>query len=276
MTAFRKLLGLFLVASACAGVIYGGVRAKHSGLFALRAIQIETIGAVSPWSDDEVQRIMNLPTVQKEPLTLFDIDLRQIEKNLLDSGWIDQVSVTKRFPNALGVKLRFKTPVATLQRKTDSELHYVDSAGEVFGPVNLLTHHNVPHLSGDFGEEGSVEVLTAIELIHQWRSSKLNEISPLSSVIWGQKNGYRILTWYPIGASRHRTLLELGFLDAGDHISIHDNIPKNIVKLDSKDEHEYVKKFNHVHEVFGYLSDRSIQALRVFIDIPKKVVVKTL
>ena len=97
-----------------------------------------------------------------EQQSLFEVKLDQVYQAVADSPWIDQVRVSRRFPNKLAINVQMKIPVA-IEGTPDGRLVYLDTRGKQFGEYRPRLGVSLPLISFPSKEKGSQEPSVALE-----------------------------------------------------------------------------------------------------------------
>jgi cell division septal protein FtsQ len=246
----KSLVHGLILALSCASLgalACGIVFAVHSPLFVVSAVEV---------SGAENQPVAELAAVPVGKISLFDVDLSQIENRVLADPWIRSVRIRKNFPETVAIEVELKTPRAIYQAASGN-LSYVDSDGKPFGKVSLAELHDLPVLTGFENGPGD-RIREALRLLVSWDAARTSRDYRLSSLAWDDERGYRGLMVYGLpgrrlGPGKARTMVDFGQdLDA-------DPIPQ-------------LKRLN---QVLRYLGENSIQARQIWADSGKKIVVKT-
>ncbi|OFZ18787.1 MAG: hypothetical protein A2X94_06210 [Bdellovibrionales bacterium GWB1_55_8] len=219
----------------------------RSPLFVIQAVELAEQPDEAPV---DAQTILRLAAVPTGKISLFELDLFEVERRILANPWVEEVYLQKRFPQTLSIAVRYREPVALIQTKKQG-LRYVDVRGGVFGAVTLMYQPDLPLLSHfDSAEQRIPE---AIQLIRDWQNSPVGKDAEIASIVWDGEKGFRALTSYLLRGGKHRVMVDLGM------------------------ESGLVLKSNleHLARVLRYLSHRGIAARQVWADAGKKIVVKT-
>jgi hypothetical protein len=204
----------------------------------------------APLSAADIVALANVPVGR---MNLFRLDLHQIERNLLKSGWIASVHLEKVFPNTVSVAVQFQEPVALLQGG-NGELWYVNATGNIFEPFRLKADVVLPILVGVF-EEPRERIMGTLQLMSQLKKMEDRGIDfsmRLAALEWNGERGYQAMIEYPRGTLP----VLMGDLAATNQSS------------------EREDKINSIYEVIKYLSVNSIAARHIWADAVKKIVVK--
>jgi hypothetical protein len=258
MQVFKKYTIVFSSLMALGAVLLGVYQGMQSKLFIVQTIEIESSMEHPPVDDKAILRLASVPIGKAN---LFQIDLKAIERRLLAQEWIRDVRLEKRLPRTLVISVSFREPRAVFQTQKGGLL-YVDQDGKIFGGVSLLRAADLPILTG-FQVQAQEKIKEGLELIRIWESSPVSRSAFISSVIWEQERGYRVLATYAMNASEvgqktnskfsARTMIDLGHeVDA--------NLEGKLLRLVT---------------VFEYLSGSSIAVRQIWADAGRKIVVKT-
>jgi len=131
------------------------------------------------------ETLLSLAKVEGMP-NLFTVKLNEIVKRLESHPWIEQVRVSKVFPNKIVIQVEERRPIAIIQLE---ELYYMDHQGVIFAPVGEQDEYNYPFLTGltrEALERDSVEAkrlitkaLEFLKIADQEKISPLEEISEI-------------------------------------------------------------------------------------------------
>lgn len=258
MQVLKKCVIIFSSLVALAAVLFGVHQAKNSKLFIVQSIEIEKMMDHPPVDDKTILRLASIPIGK---LNLFSLDMKAVESRLLSHEWIRAVRIEKRLPRTLAISVLFREPRAVFQTHKGG-LVYVDEDGKFFGGVTLTRTLDLPILSG-FQSQSPEKIKEGLELVRIWEASPVSRSAFISSVIWEQERGYRVLATYAMNASEvgqktnskfsARTMIDLGHeVDA--------NLEGKLLRLVT---------------VFQYLSGSSIAVRQIWTDAGRKIVVKT-
>ncbi|MGC6400806.1 cell division protein FtsQ/DivIB [Sphingomonas sp. FW199] len=140
------LAGMLMLASAT-GVIAGVTSAMGDGMAAmgLRVKSFELIGARRI---DQAAVYAVLATQESKPLPM--VDLAHLRELLLQEGWIADAQVSRRYPDALVVRITERKPAAIWQ--SNGQLMLIDAAGT---PLQPLDPNELPDLPMVVGESAN-------------------------------------------------------------------------------------------------------------------------
>ncbi|MAA75390.1 MAG: cell division protein FtsQ [Salinisphaeraceae bacterium] len=142
--------GLTLV-TALAACTWQGMQSESD--IATRKLYI--VGALQQIDDQLVAR-------RAQPYlnaSFFDVDVTAIQDAVGTIAWVDSVTVHRRWPDAVVIRLAEREPVA---RWGDSQLLAAD--GELFEPVDRAGFSHLPQLAGPTG--------SGLKVLAQWRALK--------------------------------------------------------------------------------------------------------
>lgn len=140
------LAGVLMLASwsgALAGV--GGAIGDGMGAAGLKVRSFELIGAKRI---DKTVVYSVLATQESRPLPFVDLD--GLREQLLQEGWIADAQVSRRYPDALVVRIRERVPAAIWQ--SNGQLMLIDPAGT---PLEPLDPNRLPDLPMVVGESAN-------------------------------------------------------------------------------------------------------------------------
>lgn len=251
MGKVKKVMIVAVSLSVLGALTWSIVLATHSNLFRLTQVEVShSSGSPSHLDDETLIRLAQVPIGK---VSLLELNFRTIERNLLSNEWIRDVQLKKSFPHTLLISVVYREPRAYLQARK-GKLSYVDSAGKVFGSVNLLTYRDLPFLQG-FSAEDPGKLREALEWVELWESSSLGKGVQLSSLQLDPERGVSALVTYPIreGALKVRAVVHFG---------------------ESIDNVKLRAQFENLNQVILYLSKNYIATRRISLEQNKKVVVK--
>lgn len=110
-----------------------------SDFFQITAIQIE--GCQMTDKGD----ILEISTIDIHT-NLLAMDGNRVESALKQHPWIDEVKISRYFPNRLTIIVKEKKPLALVAM--DDRLHYLDSDGRIIAPVAIGNDMDYPVLTG--------------------------------------------------------------------------------------------------------------------------------
>jgi hypothetical protein len=258
MHLIKKVLVVIPSLIAIGAVVYGVREATRSKLFIVQSIEVESTFAHPPLDN---QKIIQLASVPLGKVSLFQLDLKSIERRILANDWVREVQLKKRLLHTLMITVHFREPRAIVQTAKGT-LSYVDEEGRVFGSVSLVNIPDLPILS-KFSTQQPEKIKEAIKLIRRWEDSPLAQFSTISSLTWEPDRGYRVLASYLLGAAK----------DLDVHNS--SSYARTMIDLGSEVDANLDGKLLRLIDVFKYLSGNSIAVRQIWADAGKKIVVKT-
>ncbi len=104
----------------------GYVGLCHSTFFQIESVEMS---GSSQFEDEEILALIEI----NNNSNLVAVDKEDVATRLKETGWVRRVSVEKRYPNTLTLKITERQPIALIQLQ--GELHYLDQRGVVFAPV---------------------------------------------------------------------------------------------------------------------------------------------
>lgn len=183
---FKKVLAsfgvshlLFLILLAIIPVWMG---VKHSSYFALQ--KIEVAGDLKQTSAQEVIKAANVALGQN----LFDVFLKEIEKNVLKLQWVRSVSVRRHSPETLWIHVNEQKPIALL---LSDKLYFISQDGHPFKEVDKEVERDLPVITGF--EKGDL-LDSPLQLIHFFESNPHFDVFGLSEIHYNDATGFSIVT----------------------------------------------------------------------------------
>lgn len=154
----------------------------QSGTFALQKVDI--VGDFQNVSLEEIQKAADLSLERN----LFQISLKEIEKNILTLKWVDQVLIRRQIPHALWIHVKEQSPKALL---LDERLYFVSKEGAVFKEVEREAIRDLPVITGLKKEEALQEALHCIDFF-----SARDDFSVfgLSEIHYNEPTGFSFVT----------------------------------------------------------------------------------
>ena len=227
---------------------FGIEEAIHSSLFRLKAVEVTAFSDGYPLTRDQV---LNLAKVPLGKYSLFDIHLTPVEQRLLGHPWIKGVVLGKQFPDTLSIKVVERVPVALLT-EAHGKVLYLEKDGTLFEDQAMVYSKDLPILSG-FSGTSTDHLKKVDQFIETWFNPEQVPGIRLSSISYDEKLGLRAVILYPLKNQQWmRTILEMGL---------------NIEEASTIPQQRLLK-------VLAYLSERSMQASKIWLGDGKKIVVK--
>lgn len=96
LARYFKIAGV-VVAVVCV-LVFGGFVVSNSSLFTVKGIEAE---GVEHLTTEDMQYLVEVP----KGSTLFNVDTTGIEKSILRDSWVEDVSVSRKLPNTLKIKV---------------------------------------------------------------------------------------------------------------------------------------------------------------------------
>lgn len=241
----KKILTLVFLVSIATVISFSYRWAQRSPLFTLKELKWIDYPSQAPFEKEVIVTLIEPPL---NNVNLFDLDLEPMKKRVLTHPWVRNITLTKVFPNAIGILVEFRDPVALIQ-SPEGELNYIDREGNVFGPFEPKRAAELPTLVG-FRESDTALIQSGIKLIEDWKSSKYRHLGLISSISYDSEKGFRSVLRY----GRHgRAVIEQG----------HELQP-----IDSS-------AMEHLAATITYLESKNMNAYQIFVGNGKKIVVRT-
>jgi len=253
----KKLIISFSVLIA-AGTLLGIYLALRSDSFIVNRVEISGSMERAPLSQQDVMKLAGVPLGR---VSIFSLDLKKIESDLLNHEWIKHVRLVKKPEHTLNIFITYRQPAALFQSKKGL-LSYVDEEGRVFGDYESEQGYDLPLLVG-FSDLDRSRILDALKIYSAWQAHQMSKISALSSIFWDENRGFRLLVSYGVGQQE------------GDRVVGGRRMVRTMIDLGLEGESTLQSKFHHLLNVFQYLGEHSIAVRQVWTDLGKKVVVKT-
>jgi len=252
-----KAITIFLSILAILCVWVGVRQSLHSSLFLLKKVEVVHVNS-SPLfhSSTDDQAILKAAAIPVGKVSLFDLDLTFIERQLIAQEWVQEFKIQKKFPDTLVLIVTTREPKAIFQ-SSKGNLAYVDNRGKIFGSVSLVGPNDLPLL---VGFSSAAKIQEALQLVDRWESSELIHLSWISSVVWDSGKGYRMLVGYPIGSK-------------GAQLS---TTARTMVDIGQNIDESLNGKIFRLANVIRYLSGKAIASRQIWADAGKKIVVKTI
>ncbi len=184
---FRDILGkvirwaihLLILAS----LIFGGhrlyIRLLEDPLFLVKEVEIQ--GCERLKEND----LFPLRSIEGR-VNLFSLNLQSIAKRLEDHPWIEEIKMTKVFPNKILVHIEERIPVAIIQLE---EPYYVDKKGVIFAPMGDIDRYNYPILTGLTRESIAKDpstanylIMKALELLNIFERERILPMREISEI----------------------------------------------------------------------------------------------
>jgi hypothetical protein len=243
---------------------YGLWVAARSPLFLVQVVEIGGLPENPPVDGAEITRLANVPVGR---VSLFQLDLSRIEKNIRSNAWIREARIQKRFPQTVFITVNFRQPRAMIEN-AQGTLSYVDSDGTVFGRVSTraLTDSKSYPLLAKLPDAAHVgQALKFLDSWNKWNKKTKAAGNELSSLSWDDERGYRAIVTYPLkihdaAPGAKSTVRGRARVDLGQNIDVSEVMDPQLDRLG---------------RVLDYLSVQSIAARQIWADSGKKIVVRT-
>jgi len=241
----KKILTVVVSVTVLAGLGVGGYWTYKSPLFTFKKIEFTDYSTNAPFEKEVILKLLEAPVGQ---VSLFDLDLTSMEKRVTTHPWIHSVGLSKIFPQTLGVRVKFRNPIALLENQ-GGELSYLDEDAFAFGPFEAKKAANLPVITGIL-ESDSAQLKKVLAFLENWKASKMRHSGEISSLDYDSEKGFRIMVQF---ARSRRTMVELG------HI------------LSQPDD----TNMANLSQAIEYLTDKNLAAYQIFVGDGKKIVVRT-
>jgi cell division septal protein FtsQ len=129
---------------------------------------------------------------------MLGLRLRRIGEQLSKNPWLAKVKVRRYFPHTLSIEVTERVPVAIVSM---SYLYYLDTAGEVFKPLNEGDRLDFPILTGLSEEEmgkdpkGSRDAMKrTLEIIALLKERDVFKLDDVSEIHYDKGYGFTLFT----------------------------------------------------------------------------------
>lgn len=117
------------------------------------------------------------------------ISIADVERNLRDTPWVEEVSVKRLLPDRFIIKIKERMPSFWVRK--DGTLYYANERGEIIAPVESRNFLSLPTLKIEPGGEEAIPCLT--RLLRDIRSGVLPlEAGSVAQVTLSPSNGVEI------------------------------------------------------------------------------------
>lgn len=233
-------LTAFLILASLGGGLYF---AAQSPLFKLEEVVIEPLTQGYPLTTEQVMELANVPLGR---WNLFSVELAPIEARIKKNVWVRGVVLSKEFPHTLKLKVIERKPVAMLN-ETSGKIYYLEDDGTGFEDRQTLYSKDLPILNGFPRDPNKIKEV--VQWIQAWFYSRRLMQLELSSVNYDEKTGLKALV---VHQNKTKIILELGL---------------------SLEEAEKLPQ-SHLNQVLEYLTQKSLQASKIWLGDGKKIIVK--
>jgi cell division protein FtsQ len=152
-----------------AGALFAALRIATGSLLEVKRVAV--FGQERARTEEVLRRIEGW-----RGANLLTLDLESLAARILEHPWIERVSLSKRFPDALEVRIREREPIAVLRR--GSQLFWLGRDGRAIAPYDPRSDRREYVLVG--GEERAVA--ESIALLEELRRSVPEYFSALSEI----------------------------------------------------------------------------------------------
>jgi cell division septal protein FtsQ len=154
-------------------------RLLEDPLFRIREIGVEGCGRIPQETLLSLTRLEGMPN-------LFTLRIKEVAKRVESHPWIEEVKISKVFPDKLLIRIEERKPIAILQLE---ELYYIDAKGVIFSRVSDRDGYNYPFLTGltrqalEKDPAASKQLITkALEILKLVEKEKLFPLREISEI----------------------------------------------------------------------------------------------
>jgi len=206
---------------------------RHSARFVLR--EVESDGSYS----------LALAQKAAEPwmgrVSIFDVPLTEVEKRVRVDPWVESVTVSRRLPGTLRVRVVQKN-AAALATGEKGVLHFMASDGSLIARATAqAAERGLPLVVGVASAERRAQ---ALQLVSAWARNVPTRV--LDGIAFDGEEGFRL--WLTLGGKPIEILFEEGGLSS---ISI-----------------------ERIEAVLAHIERHAIDVRQIWVDSVKKIVVK--
>ncbi|MDO8644018.1 MAG: FtsQ-type POTRA domain-containing protein [bacterium] len=129
--------------------------------------------------------------------SLIRLRLSRLEENLHRFGWVKEVSLIKRYPNRLYIKVTEHKPIAMIYME---DWFYVNRDGKIFKKIAPTDSRDYPIITGLTREQIETKWEMLESLVGFLKSYKKNPVSAhhsLSEINWDPVQGLVVYTYQP-------------------------------------------------------------------------------
>ena len=208
------------------------IRAFHKSAinngFALKSVYIQ--GRINT----PKQQIINAITI-KTGDSMFRVDTQDIKNKISKIGWINTVSVERRFPNTIYITVKEKKPVAIWQ--LNGTLSIIDKNGDVLSKNQLK---KFSHLKILVGKNANKKVLDFMRIIaHDTTLSKM-----VSAGIWISKRRWNVVLLNRIEVKLPSVSPNLSWVKLGKYAKKKNLLTRDIKSIDLRITDKIFLKMN--------------------------------
>ena len=105
----------------------------------------------------------------KKKLSIFQVNLPDVQQNILNNPWVDKVVIHRLLPNTIKIILNEKSPFAIWQ--CNGQFSVIDQEGGRIAIQHIpLTCRNLPHI---IGKNANINALPFLSLLNQYPAIKV-------------------------------------------------------------------------------------------------------
>lgn len=182
--SFRRLGIIFLIVTTCLLVLLKvSTWLNAQELFLLKEIKVEGTRFIG---NQEVLKLVQTDSL----VNLLDLDLHRISEPIRQHPLIEDVSVSRRLPSTLLIKVTERKPLAILNQ---SELVAIDVRGKLLPEFKLEMLTDYPVISNvpfdKDHQERNHEVREILNLLHYLKTNEFLLYSEISEISYSKKIG---------------------------------------------------------------------------------------
>ncbi len=183
---------------------------------------------------------------------LVVLDFREVEKDLRSRPWVEDVRVSREWPNGLSIQMSFKDLVAYARDKKGRLIPLLGDGTRL--PVEeFQAKQNLPMLTIELSLGDPQKIRTALKLFSEFPTEGSLTRDRVSEIGYDPKEGFWTII-LPFG-----TRIKWG---------------EDAVAAAGGAANEFAKKISRVRQVVDYLESRRIEARVIDANLSKKVVVR--
>ncbi|MFH1652925.1 MAG: FtsQ-type POTRA domain-containing protein [Pseudomonadota bacterium] len=178
----KFLLGILVVSFVLSALFVAYMGIVRGSYFTVNRVDIE--GEMKIVDKGAVERVAAIP----DGISLFSLNVDDVQKRLLEHPWIKAATVRRRLPNTVWIYVEEHKPVAIL---SNNSLSYVDEDGEVFKGVDAGEPRNMAIISGIEDKE---RLMKSIKLINYFNNTQIGKKFSVSELAFDPLKGYIVIT----------------------------------------------------------------------------------
>lgn len=149
-TRYLKIAGT-VVAAVCV-LVFGGFIVSNSSFFLIKGIEVE---GVEHLTTEDMQNLVEVP----KGSTLFNVNTAGVEKSILRDAWVEDVSVSRKLPDTLKIKV--------IERKIQAVVEVPSEDGSVVQDWFIAADGTwlmpIPAQDSEAGQRTSLKVYEDVE-----------------------------------------------------------------------------------------------------------------